>query len=235
MKLTTLLRPGGGWCPPPRLDHVDRQSGLCLFTVAAGDNARELLEITGQTHADYANRIGAKYCVITNDTVSEFPIGNKWHLAEASSYDKNIYLDADVIVRQSCPDMSDWSTAMHDDFPHLPDRNWCGPEKRSVLNSQGLQTTKPDRCFNTGVVVYDNPRIWDPPTRPYPHVHCAEQHLVEGRADDLGIEIMALQWRFNVQWWWSDFRARVDAAHIVHLANAPHLERMSLVRDLCRC
>jgi hypothetical protein len=122
---------------------------------------------------------------------------------------------------------------MHCDLPWMRGTNWATSDVKELAKSQGVEPWTP-RILNSGVLLFDRSTvgIWDPPAKEFAPTHCAEQHWIEHNIATQGVQIEELQWRFNCQWYWKDFKGRVDAAHFVHLANCPHEERLSVLAAL---
>lgn len=205
-----------------------------LITVATGRNCLDLLTITGPTHRAYAERCNADYVQLTNQLHEswrreKFRVG---HFAD--QYERCLFLDADVIVRDTCEDLfpSIDRVIMHDDLPCLQacgSVDWMQPEYDSVLKSQGVQTAKVQRCLNSGVVGFtskNNP--WVCPINNLPESHCAEQWWVDFNTADYKL----LADEHNWQWWFKDFWDHLDSAKIVHLASLQPLKRIEMAKRL---
>jgi FkbM family methyltransferase len=75
-----------------------------VVTIAVGEKYEEMAKITHPTLKAYANKIGAEFIVI--DTPGNFPHWEKFKLYELLiKYNRIIYLDTDLIVRDDCPDL----------------------------------------------------------------------------------------------------------------------------------
>lgn len=202
------------------LSVAPRTSPRLVVTVAVGQAFRQLLQVTRPSMEQYAKRCNADFLAITNKRESH------WHLEKfragplAEQYDQTLFLDADCIVRETCPDlfaMYPDCIAMHDDLPHQTNLSWAAPEHRSVLESQGLQYVDTKRILNTGVIlVGKDVSLWNKPTKPLPSSHCAEQWWIDHQA---GEAVRLLPTEFNTQFWMNDFESRLSTAHIVHLAS----------------
>ncbi len=87
----------------------------------------------------------------------------------ARQYERTLYIDADVILRESAPDLFELVprgyVAMHDDWPHLPSYDWLWSERAAILGSQGRPMDRMETAWNTGIVLCDRDQadIWQHP------------------------------------------------------------------------
>ena len=77
-----------------------------IVTICIGEEFEEIAKFTHPTLKNYANKIGADFYKI--NTCETTPHWAKFQLYELlNKYDRIIYLDTDLIVRDDCPDLFD--------------------------------------------------------------------------------------------------------------------------------
>lgn len=202
------------------------RSKRLIITVATGD-AQKILANTAGSMKNYAIRCGADFIALTNST-QEWPLAEKFRIAHyAKFYERTLFLDADVFVRSSAPDIFDevpaGRIAMHDDTPGLLRSSfgldWMRLELETICASQQWPVPLAAFCLNTGVVLFDkkDADIWAPPLRPFPTFHCAEQDIVQIRVAASG-RLFSLHEKWNWQWWDNLEFAGIEYANFIHLA-----------------
>lgn len=213
-----------------------RRSDRLVITIATGAKYIELLDVVRPSMEAYAAKCGADFLALTNQKCSH------WHLEKfrvnefAKQYEQTLYLDADCIIKPECEDLFSLypdSVAMHDDLQantEVADLVWARAELSAVLSSQGVKPYELQRIVNSGVVLCtDRQNPWTPPTLTLPGSHCAEQFWVDHQA---GPECKFLPIEFNTQYWMKGFFDKIDAAKIVHLANAKIDERIEIAKQM---
>ena len=198
-----------------------------VVTLAVGPNGRDLLAATGPAQRAYADRVGARFVVIGDDAISpDYPLAAKFQLSRIQPhFDRILFLDGDVLLRPDCPDLfaevPSGSVGIYDDYPDLQTHDWLQTEYRALAASQDQPDPTPHPvCRNTGVVVFDKEHtaLWQPPARPYPAVHCAEQHIVNLNLLRAGYPVFNLPRRFNTQWWSNRESFATSDAPVLHFA-----------------
>jgi len=78
-----------------------------IVTIAIGDEYRKIAELSHPTIKKYADRIGADFICIDKRGISQTtPHWEKFQLYDIlGKYDRVIYIDTDMIVRDDCPDL----------------------------------------------------------------------------------------------------------------------------------
>ena len=127
---------------PEFMDHVefndaplDKKNNYAVCVIPANEYALSLLEITRESIQRYAKKCKADYIELTGDQFEEFPMFNKYRVFQvASTYQKTLYLDCDVLIQDIAPDI----------FKQTPDN------KISALNEkETLYTPSPNRhCYD---------------------------------------------------------------------------------------
>ena len=75
----------------------------------------------------------------------------------AQSYERTLYIDADVFLTEETPDLFDVVPAghvsMHDDWSQLPSFEWVFEERRNILESQDIPMDYSKVVLNSGIVM----------------------------------------------------------------------------------
>ncbi len=199
-----------------------------VVTIGTGERGKATLDIARPSLERYAERCGARFVALTNETQKYWGL-EKFRIHRAfDSFPEVLYVDSDIVVRDFAPDLFslDQDVAIHDDWAKMPyDRTWLRPERREVYESQrmDLPGNFSDRCFNSGIVLVKKRcrDVWKPPEYPLPSFHCAEQLLVEKRILDLDPDLYVLPHELNWQAWFLDFAAKCDSVPFLHAACVP--------------
>jgi rRNA maturation protein Nop10 len=205
---------------------------LAIITIAAGQKALDVLELTRPSMERYAERVGADFHVVTDNKEPRYAIGNKFRLKSlAQNYERVLFLDSDVWIRNVADNLFDYvnplTIGIHLDWTHLPDRKFVKWEGEQTAKEQHVEPKK-IRTLNTGVVVFSHEHLdmWTPPPLPASPRHLSEQVWVEYNMLTLGYPITYLDTKHNTQFWFPDFKEREPDAQIIHLANCPHEDRI---------
>jgi hypothetical protein len=219
----------------PTVENVKPTKPRLIITVAIGKVFEELLKLTGPILERYARRCKADF-VVLSDTTQQWWGLEKFRVAQFSqAYDRTLYIDADVILRENAPDLfklvPPGYVAMHDDYPHLPSYEWLFNERQSILQSQGRPMDRTETAWNTGLVLCDHQHasIWSPPLQAFLPSHCAEQFWIESNAREY--PFYRLPTELNTQYWMPRFAELHPAAKIIHLANCPNDQRVALAKE----
>lgn len=210
-------------CHQPRSDRL-------LITVATGAAGRELSDISAPAMRAYAAQVGADFVVLNNQTQT-WPLAEKFRLEHyAQLYERTLFCDADVYIRPGAPDIfahvPRGAVAMHDDSA-AQSGDWPACEQRLLGESQGV--TIPAGCWNSGVVLCDrqDATIWRAPAKPFPVLHCMEQHWVQRNALATG-RLFSLAPEWNWQYWVDPQFTRIAHAHFIHLSGMAEAARFRL-------
>lgn len=203
-----------------------------IVTIAAGQNALDLLALTGPRMQEYAERCGVDFHAITDDQHPEYPFANKFRLRHlVANYRRVLFLDADVFVKRTArnifeelPDNILW---IHEDYTHNETKAWIQRESKITAEQQKVPMIKL-RMFNTGVVLFNNQHadIWAPPPLPAPPRYLTEQTWVEYNIRRMNPPFGFLDTRWNTQYWMKRFKEYLPSANFIHLAACPHSDRM---------
>lgn len=126
-----------------------------IVTVCIGDEFVHLSKLTHPTIKKYADRIDAEFIVI--NTCATTPHWEKFQINELlNKYDRIIYLDTDLIVRDDCPDLFD--IVPYNQMGAFSESKFV-PREYSLLEtakSYGIDPSKMNwngKYYNTGVMV----------------------------------------------------------------------------------
>lgn len=219
------------------LDLPPRTSERVIVTLAVGPQFAELLAISEPSLRDYARRCRADFVAIRSGSVAHgYAMGEKFRLPRFfdHGYCEVLYLDADLIVMPTAPDLygllpTGADSAMHDDYSELSQTEWLDQEYQSLIDSQGWGCAAPQTCFNTGVMLATKyaRELFTLPDRSFPESHTAEQSLININADRRGLNVWRLPREWNEQWWPNHRITSRPGTHIYHWANAPHHQRLT--------
>lgn len=125
-----------------------------LVTIAVGEQFQQVHALTKPRMVEYAKMIGAEYVTVDSSKhqIPHFAKFEMFAMAADRAYDKVLYVDADIYIKQTAPDIFDqYDSAAFSELPH--------PEPGLVTKStqwirRMLDADWPaDRYFNTGVLV----------------------------------------------------------------------------------
>lgn len=126
-----------------------------LATIVIGTNHETLFEMTRGRMEEYARMIDADL-VVLSETKYDPPHFAKFELIcklHDMGYDKALYIDADVHIREKAPNIFDeYKSAAFSEVPH-PRTAWL---RRSIqwIRANMVPDWPADRYFNTGVMVF---------------------------------------------------------------------------------
>lgn len=204
----------------PSFDWPCRGGKRVLCTIIIGAMAKKCAEYTLPRIRRYAKKIDAELVIVDRGIYPRWPMANKFFIASvASQYDRTFYVDIDVWIRDSCPDVfktfAPGSIYKHRDQDHL---EFGHLEKDArILGHPG--TIK--HCWNSGVAILDRQHadIWTPPESVREFTHTLEQSTAELNIFQKGYKITPLPVEFNNQLWTGEsFWKHYETAHIIHLS-----------------
>jgi hypothetical protein len=207
------------------LNEAPCRNARLVLTIAIGPKFSKLLELTRPRMEAYARRCGADFLALSN------PMFDQWQREKfrtfelAQQYDQTLFVDADVVIRDSCPDLfkmySGADVVMHDDFPYITsphDNSWAEPNHDATMQSQLVNVRWNGKMWNSGLVLTSrrSAEIWKPPPYRLPSTEVSEQWWVQHQAKQFSV--VDLPSALNWQWWFPQFASGVDAADVVHLS-----------------
>jgi len=228
-------------------DKISPQKHDVAICVIAGNKiAIEQLNITKNNIIKYAKKCNADYIELTGDQFPEYPMFNKYRLFQVTSkYQKTLYLDCDVIIKDDCPNL----------FKITPDDKISGYDQNEILriNDKIKQTnyyqemeteSKKVRidfqinndCYiqpNGGVLIIPQKLsdLYKQPDRPYNKTWCFDQYYLSCfLTDDNFFNLNPI---FNWEYIRHDFWQYLDNAYIIHAdGSRPHTYRLKLLSNL---
>lgn len=220
-------------------DEVNPVRRNLLVTVATGSVFSQILSASRPSLERYAERIGADFVALTGVTQKWWGL-EKFRVKKfISEYDRTIYIDADVFIRKSCPNLFEVVPAdkvgIHNDYPmKSAGSGWLPFYRKMLCSSQSVPIYADDLLLNSGVVICsrDHSEVWSPMPRPVPESHIDEQLWIE-RNIVKSFEWFPIDSRYNWQWWFRGFRAGIPSAEIIHFSNCPNEYRKDWI-DLCQ-
>lgn len=226
--------------PPPR-PVLPR----AVVTLAVGPQGRELNAITGPFLERYAARVKADYRVIRVAEPGPYPLAYKWAVASyLRVYERVYYVDADALVRPTCPDVFAAVPETHvGGVDEAADFRWQSPDSgawwldqvAALQRQLGAVECPHPFAFNAGVYVASrcHAEVFDPPPldRPLELHFCSEQHLANERLFKGGVPVHRLHTAWNARWMWQREDVFAGSNYVVHLSGMPHAERVRRLTD----
>jgi len=193
-----------------------------VVTISVGAKFNKISELTHTSIRAYAERIGAEFIVISESSTE--PQFEKFRINSLlNKYSRIIYLDSDLIVKNTCPDL----------FGIVPEyllgvfNEGAFCERASVLKTAmdqyNIRLKKWDgKYFNTGVMVISRIHkfLFVPPETCINNFY--EQSLLNLRIHSTGTKVFDLDYKFNRMSCMDSYlgRHRLNC-EIVHYAGAP--------------
>ena len=212
-------------------------STKAIVTVAVGDKGQQWLQLSRPSIESYAKRINADFHVLSEKT-TPYPMGEKWRVGQyLDFYERLLFIDADVVVRPSAPDLFDMvptnMVGLHDDLPYnTAGYAWFFTEVEHVQRTQGFKLRPLPWCLNTGLVVCSkhHKSIWEPPKNRFMALHCFEQHLINVRIAEAGFPVFSLPTKVHWQYWLDRQKAIYPEGQFLHMAGElDHANRVQLM------
>jgi lipopolysaccharide biosynthesis glycosyltransferase len=199
-----------------------------IVTISIGDSYQNIGRLTHPWMYKYANRIGSEFIVLSNSTrtIAHYEKFRIYDLLKR--FDRIIYLDVDVLVRDNCPNL----------FEIVPETNFGIYDEGLMANSEERKIHKSvieearriyeiyfnvvlsNSFYNTGVMVIskEHNEIFKQPEREI-QMRYSEQPLINLRLMHMGIAIKDIGYKFNRMPYIDDDlkESRLDS-HIIHYA-----------------
>jgi len=216
-----------------------------VITVAVDEVTQGELAISRDAFIGYAKKVGADYLEII-DPIDDcgHVCANKYAMIPyLDKYEQTLYLDADVIVRDTAPDIFEQvpigSWGLVDDLEKVRlgsnGNNWMNGEILSICDSQNIPRYEVQKAYNSGVMVMPRNahRSYFAPTHRIPDVWCCEQnfHSIMLAANKESIVELSDEW--NLGYPWIDWLPKISTSHFVHVNGCkPQSLRLALMRLL---
>jgi hypothetical protein len=200
-----------------------------VITVANGVEFSKVLAVSRPYMQAYADRVDADLIDLDNDTESWAPMEKfrVYHFAE--QYDEVLFVDADCIITEKCPDLFDipGDVVIHDDYEVLKTPSIMDEERKRVSALSRFEIPMSQTAMNTGVVLTRKPasHIWKRPEVSIGTTRFAEQVWIEGQISADCLSVTRLPHEANWQFWYGRhsqpidvFESRIRDAWIAHAA-----------------
>ena len=176
----------------PVVDFKDRiekpKSDRAVCVVIANDYARSQYKLTKQSVVNYAKKCNADYIELTGDQSPLWPMANKYRIhAVTSVYDKTLYVDCDVLIKDHAPDIFKYTP--NDKLSIVNEYYEIGEDyKKEVDNSKRIiaEILDIDKYYNHDIVpncgVMVIPKccadLYKQPKKSYPMDWCFDQNYL---------------------------------------------------------
>jgi hypothetical protein len=207
-----------------------------ILTVCIGDEYKRISEFTYPMIKKYANRVGADFVVIDKSSGST-PHWEKFSIFHLlNKYERIIYIDTDVIVRDDCPNLFDIvpSTKLgaFNEFPFTSNRQ---ESLFRACEDYGIKLERWNgKYYNTGVMVISriHKYLFKKPIKESFNFYeqgylnlVFSQNIRTNAAQVYGLEVFDLSYKFNRMACMDSFTGEErHASYIIHYAGFPSLE-----------
>ena len=222
-----------------------KRSPLSICTIPANQAALDQLDITRKNIIRYAKKCGADYIELSGDQCPEYPMYNKYRLHQVTSvYEKTLYLDCDVIVKEDSPNIFQLTRndrlyaynqqkiiEENDVFGDTNHGTQMFDEKEQVRKFFNLEQHKYIQP-NGGVLVIPKSLcdLYKQPDKPYPKMWCFDQHYL---SCNLGNNLGRLAKEFNWEYIRHDFWSGLQRSYFIHAdGSRPSEYRLELLKRL---
>ena len=219
-----------------------------IVTVLGGDAHKQIFDLTGPRIEEYAKKCDADLIVLEEDKFKEWPMGNKFRISPVlQQYERTLYLDVDVIIKQDAEDIFKDEKIPSDKFAAFNEihesvrKNQIkkfSDEYYTFCRSQPiLQDTEFDKFFNGGVMLIpkEMASVYKCPDDPFPAYWYVDQFLIKYNLDKVKEEAFELDRIWNhcymSKHFWSV--AKLAKANFIHLNGCnPHGYRLKLTKKI---
>jgi len=199
-----------------------------VLTICMGDEYSSIGELTHPFLKAYAKRIGADFRSITSQKVSQTtPHWEKFQISKLlDKYDRILYLDTDLIVKQDCPNLFD--VVPEDKLGMFEEGQFTNRSRELLIDvCRNYGITLPGwngKYYNSGVMVISQAHrnIFIKPEKEVCNFY--EQSYLNMVISRDQVEIFGLEFKFNRMTCMDSFigEHRLNA-HIIHYAGWPDL------------
>ncbi len=197
-----------------------------VVTITVGDVYNKIAEYTHPTIKMYASKIGAEFINITESTCST-PHWDKFKIYDLlNKYERIIYIDTDILVREDCPNLLDIvSIGSFGAFNEAPFTDGRAIVFNRALNDYGISLNKWDGSYyNTGVMVLSqiHKYLFKKPELEIPNFY--EQSYINIILAKNNVKMHSLPYDFN-RMSCMDPYVGIDRhnAYIIHYAGFPNI------------
>lgn len=200
-----------------------------VLTIAIGDAYQKMAEITHPSLKAYAERIGADFLSINEQSISQTtPHWEKFQIFTLlNKYERIIYLDTDIIIRDDCPNLFDIVPPRFlGMFNEAPFTDRSQELLIDVCKQYGMKLPKWDgRYFNTGVMIISrqHKQLFKKPI--YEVFNFYEQSYLNMLIAKEKVTMFELEHKFNRMTCMDRFTGEDrHASYIIHYAGVPQVE-----------
>lgn len=202
-----------------------------VLTIAVGDAYQKLAKLTHPTLRRYAERIGADFLSI-DESSSSTPHWEKFQIFDLlNRYERIVYLDTDLIVRDDCPDLFEKVPQSYlGMFNEAPFTDGRASAMQDALNQ--YEETLPDwngLYYNTGVIVISRGHkyLFKKPDREESSFY--EQGYLNIKIAKDSVWIHPLEYQFNRMTCMDSITGEErHASYIIHYAGHHYIDDSSL-------
>ena len=200
-----------------------------VLTIAMGEEYRRMCSLTHPSIQAYAQKIGAEFMCIDKVTVSETtPHWEKFQISKLlDKYDRILYIDTDIIIRDDCPILFDIVSA--DKLGVFNEASFTDRSQELMIDCCKQYNIKlPNwngKYFNTGVMIISqvHKELFIKPDIEYFSFY--EQSYLNMMIAHLEIKIFELEYKFNRMTCMDRFTGENrHASYIIHYAGYPSLD-----------
>jgi hypothetical protein len=228
--------------PLPPLPTITPTSKVAVITLGIGVRGLQMLDISRKSIRRYASKCNADYHEITANTatIPIYPLWDKFRVEQYfDHYERIIYIDADVIVRDSAPNLFEIvpedHVGKHDDLPYMTGGfAWYYTEIEELVKSQGYpMPVVPPYMLNSGVWVASREHrdAFKPMTKPFIGRHCSEQNNISIRLCMNGYKVWDMPSDLHWEWFRDKSMKEWHTGQFIHFAGVTdHKKRIALMR-----
>lgn len=171
-----------------------------VITICSGEEYKKIANLTHPLMQKYSDKIGAEFVVLSEKNKNTTPHWLKFYLyRELLNYDKIIYLDTDIIVKDSCPSLFE---IVPNEMLGIFNESSIAPERIAQFNKfmvdANLRLIQVNETYNTGVMVFDSSiiNLFKLPSNKIDHIHF-EQPYLNYNIHKYNIPVFKLPYKFN--------------------------------------
>lgn len=217
----------------PRKLHFDVVSNIAVVTLATGTKGKQLFEVSGPLLREYATKFGADFHVITGEP-SAFPFEDKFLVSQfLEQYDRVLYADADVLITDAAPNLFELvpstKLGMCNEILYATSGWWTSEYEvmEEIQKAYQFSLQKTTAYYNAGfwIASSQHKHLFAHPTKSYRGFHEAEQHLLNARILEYGVEVH----EFGPEFVWCYFsNEKPMAQQFLHFSGAEEQIRLML-------
>lgn len=202
-----------------------------ILTLSLGENYKKMGELTHPRIKQYADKIGADFLAITEQKISQTtPHWEKFQIRELlDTYDRILYLDTDILIREDCPDLFD--IVPENELGVFNEGKFTDRSKELMIDcckAYGVQMDWDAEYYNTGVMVISKAHkdLFNRPIKEYCSFY--EQtylNMIISLMKPLGLKTYNLDHKFNRMTCMDKFTGEERfASYLIHYAGYPNIE-----------